>query len=510
MASPSIIPELSAPGPVADAHELDQSLVHGIAWTGGANWAGQVLAWASTLVVARLLTPDDYGVVGMASIYLGVITLVSEFGLGSTVITLRDLSESQVAELNGLSVLFGVGSFAVSCAAAIPLGRFFHAPQLPAVVAAMSVAFVITAFKTVPFSLLQREMRFRALALIDTGRAMLLAVSMIALALLGLRYWTLVIGGLLSSVLSTGAALVLRPHRLAWPRWRSLQHAMTFSKHILVSRLSWYAYSNADFLVAGRILGKTALGLYEVGWNLANVPIDKITGLLGQVTPAVFSAVQTDHAALRRYLLTITEGLALITFPACLGLALVAPDFVLLTLGEKWHGAIAPLQLLALSAGFRAVTPLLPQVLNVVGKSRLAMRYAVACVVVLPSGFYLLGQRWGTLGLALVWVLVFPILVLPAYRQVLKTIELSNREYLRALWPAASASVVMGATVLAVKWAVGEPVSRTLSLSAQVVAGAAVYALVCVTMHAKRLATFFRFLRAMRPPPRRVGVVHSS
>src|SRR3989454_11636004 len=161
---------LTAHEPAADIRTLDRSLVQGIAWTSGAKWAGQLLGWASTLIVARLLTPADYGLVGMASIYLGLITLVSEFGLGSTVITLRDLSEHQVAQLNGLSVLFGVASFAASCAAAVPLGRFFHAPQLPAVVVVMSTAFVVTAFKTVPFSLLQRELRFRALAIVETGR----------------------------------------------------------------------------------------------------------------------------------------------------------------------------------------------------------------------------------------------------------------------------------------------------------------------------------------------------
>src|SRR5207247_10756895 len=136
-----------------------RSLIRGSAWTGGAKWASQLLTWASTLIVARLLTPEDYGLVGMAWVYLGVITLLSEFGLGTTVVTLRDLGGSEVAQLNGLSLLIGVGSFVISCGAAIPLGRFFHAPQLPAVVVAMSVAFVITAFKTVPFALLQREMQ---------------------------------------------------------------------------------------------------------------------------------------------------------------------------------------------------------------------------------------------------------------------------------------------------------------------------------------------------------------
>jgi len=504
------VPALTAPKSAADVRTLDRSLVQGIAWTSGAKWAGQLLGWASTLIVARLLTPADYGLVGMASIYLGLITLVSEFGLGSTVITLRDLSDDQVAQLNGLSVLFGVASFAASCAAAVPLGRFFHAPQLPAVVVLMSSAFVVTAFKTVPFSLLQRDLRFRALAIVETGRVIVLAVAMIGFALLGLRYWTLAIGGLLSSGLSTAAVLALRRHRFAWPRRQSLTHAMTFSGHILVGRLSWYWYSNADFLIAGRILGQAALGLYEFGWNLANIPIEKITSLVGQVTPAVFAAVQQDHAALRRYLLRITEGLALITFPASLGMALVAPDFVHLALGAKWDGAIAPLQLLALSTGFRAVTPLLSQVLNVVGESRLTMQYGVLCAVVLPGGFYLLGQRWGTVGLALVWVVVFPVLVLPAYRRVLQTIELSSREYLRTLWPAASASLVMAAAVLVVQLTAGEHMSRALSFSAQVVAGAIVYAVVCVAMYRERMAAFFRLLRGLRAPPQPAGLATGS
>jgi PST family polysaccharide transporter len=491
--------------------------VHGIAWTGAAKWAGQLVAWGSTLIVARLLTPEDYGLVGMGSIYLGLITLVSEFGLGTTLMTLRDLGEEQVAQLNGLSLLVGVGSFALSGAAAIPLGRLFRAPELPAVVVVMSAAFVITAFKTVPFSLLQREMRFRALALVETGRAVLLAVTMIAFALLGLRYWTLVIGVLLSCVFSTGATLALRRHRFAWPRHQSLTHAMSFSRHVLVARLCWYTYSNADFLVAGRILGKAALGLYEFGWNLANIPIEKITSLVGQVTPAVFSAVQNDPAALRRYLLRITEGLALITFPASVGMALVAPDFVLLALGAKWQAAIVPLQLLAVSTGFRAVTPLLPQVLSVVGQSRrnmryvvLWMRYQVLWALVLPTGFYVLGSQWGTAGLALVWVCVFPLLALPAYRRTLQAINLSGRAYLLVLWPATSASFLMGASVLAVRLAVGEHAAPGLRFGSQVVAGASVYVLTCMMLHRERMASFSRMLRALRAAPRPASEVPVS
>jgi len=365
----------------------------------------------------------------------------------------------------------------------------------------MSTGFVITAFKTVPFSLLQRDLHFKLLAVIEAGRTFVLALSMIAFALIGLRYWTLVIGGLLSSTLSTGATLAFRRHRLAWPQIRSMKHAMTFSGHILVARLSWYVFSNADFLVAGRVLGKVALGLYEVGWTLASLPVEKITALVGQVTPAVFSAVQEERAALHRYLLRITEGLALVTFPISLGMALVAPDFIMLALGDKWRGAIVPLQLLSLSAAIRSLTPLLPQVLNVVGESRFGMRYGVFNAVVLPTAFYLMAKPWGTVGLALAWVTVYPLLIVPACVRVLRKIHLSSREYLRALWPAFSASVVMAASVLAMDRFASSGWSLGWRFTSHVVVGALAYIVTCFFLHRERISAFCRMVQAVRSGP---------
>jgi len=496
-----LTPETGAAAPPRGVRDLDRSLLHGIAWTSGAKWASQLLAWASTLIVARLLSPQDYGLVGMAAIYLGLITLLSEFGVGQAVIVLRELSDHQVAQLNGLSLLFGVTAFVLSALLAAPLGRFFHAPELPAVVVAMSGAFVITAFKIVPFALLQRDLRFKALAVIEAGRALVLAVGMILFAVLGLRYWTLVLGGLLSAGLSTAATLVLLRRPLAWPRVAALRQAMTFSGHILVGRLSWYTYSNADFLVAGRLLGQATLGLYGFGWTLATLPIEKITSMVSQVTPAVFSAVQDDFAALRRYLLGITEALAFFTFPASIGMALVAPEFVPLALGDKWLRAVAPLQLLALSAALRSVTPLLSQLMSVIGQTHLVMKYGLAYAVLLPAIFYLFALRWGAVGLAWVWVVVYPILMLPVYRRVLSRIQLPARDYLAAIWPALSTSLLMAVAVLAVRQ-LGGSWPRGMLFGAEVTVGVLAYAAACLGLYGSRLRAFrttLGFLRTRAP-----------
>jgi PST family polysaccharide transporter len=483
---------------LSDARALDRSLLHGVAWTGAAKWAAQTLSWAAWLIVARLLSPEDYGLVGMAAIYLGLVTLLSEFGLGTAVLAVRELSVRQIDQLNGLAVLLGLAGLLASCLVAVPLGRFFHAPQLPLVVVAMSTTFVITSFKTVPLALLQRDLRFKALALIDLSQALVLAISMVGFAVAGFRYWTLVCGAVLSALVSTGAILRLRHAPFAWPRPTSLTHAITLGSDVVISRLCWYASANADFLVAGRILGKAALGYYNVAWTLASIAVDKIAALVGQVTPAFFAAVQTDRAALRRYVLRITEGIALITFPVTLGLALVARDFVLVVLGAQWEGTIAPLRLLAAYAAIRSITPLLPQVLQIIRDSRFEMWRMVAAAVVMPVSFYFGGQRWGTVGLAMAWVLVDPLLTVLLYWRVFSKIELSPKAYLGALWPALSGSAFMAAVVLAVGALSGREWTAGLRLAAQVGVGAITYGLAGLALHRERFNAFYELVRAAR------------
>ncbi|MGC1202846.1 MAG: oligosaccharide flippase family protein, partial [Candidatus Acidiferrales bacterium] len=124
---------------------LDRSMAHAVAWGAGARWASQVVSWASTIVVARLLTPYDYGLVGMAGLYLQLALLVSQAGIGDAVIALRDLTSRQLAELNTISLLMGGGLVALSCALAFPISRFFSAPPLVAVIVAASVVLAINA-----------------------------------------------------------------------------------------------------------------------------------------------------------------------------------------------------------------------------------------------------------------------------------------------------------------------------------------------------------------------------
>lgn len=483
----------------SQVRRLDRSLLSGLAWTGAGRAAVQALTWVTTLLVARLLTPQDFGIAGMASLFLWAIQALGEFGLGSALLKHRDLTEEQIAQLNGLSLLLGFASAAVVCAAAGPLAVFFAAPELHAVLPVTSLTFPLSGLRTVPSALLQRELRFRRLALNDTVQGIATAGSIFALALAGLGYWSLVVGHLVGFALGTAVLIRARPHRLAFPRADATREATTFGQEVLVSRFAWYAMFNTDFVVAGRVMGKTALGYYNIAWSIASLPVEKISLLVTRVAMPLLAAVQDSREAMRRYVLVMTEGLAVATFPAAFGIALIAGDLVPWALGEKWRLAATPLRLLALGVPIRSVGVLLPQIVPVLGRTRFGMRHAVVSAVVMAVAF-IIGSRWGITGIAATWVLVYPLTILPLLLMVLRALDAPFRRYVEALRPALTGSAIMAAVVLgflaaADDWTAGARVAGAVGL------GAVAYGLALGTLHRSRVLATLGVIRRGGSPP---------
>ncbi len=488
---------LSEPIPPAGHGALDRSLAHGIAWTGLAKGATQLLGWASTLIVARLLTPADYGLVGMASLIFWAILSLGEFGLGAAVIRRRDLPEAVIAQVNTVCVLFGIAAAAVVAALAGPLAVFFAAPALQNVVLVTSLTFLVSGFRTVPSALLQRDFFYRRLALNETGAAVILALSALALAVLGFGYWSLVLSQLLSSVVGTALMVRSRPHRFARPSGSAIREVATMGGEVVAARFGWYAMFNADFLVAGKLLGQAPLGNYSFAWTLASLPVEKVSLLVTRVSLPVFSAVQDRAASLRRYLLAMSEGLALVTFPAAIGIGLLAEDVVRIALGPAWMGAVLPLQILAVVAPLRSVATLLPQLTTVLGETRFGMWHAAASAAIMGAGFAA-GSRWGTAGIAAAWIALYPLVLLPLLLRLLRRLECGLGTYFGALRPALLASGLMAAAVLAVGWQWPAGGGAALRLGVQISLGVAVYAGALWTFDRARVQATWRFIEGAR------------
>jgi len=482
----------------ASGRELDKSMAAGLAWTAAARWSSQILSGGSMVIVTRLLAPSDFGLVGMAALYTGLLQLVTN-AFGRAVITLRDLTGEQLAQLNSVATISGVLACLVSWGIAIPLGHFFRSPHLPLVVAVTSAMFIVSGLRTVPYSLLYRDMHFRLLSIFDATQAIAQALITLTLAWLGFGYWALILGNIVSTPVVAVLQIAYRPCRFAWPRISAIRDALKFSRHFMASSLSWYGYSNADFLIAGRMLGQTALGAYTLSWNLATIPLEKITTIVTTVCYAYFSAAQDDVVALRRYLRIITEGLSLITFPITLGLGLVAPDFIPLVLGSKWRGAIVPLEILAIYGCLRCIITIPPLILNVTGESRFVMWATQAALILMPVAFYA-GSRWGASGIAFGWVIAYPIIAGLLYHRTLRKIKMPWVDYFGAVRPALMGCGVMTAIVESFKHLQPFNLSVSLRLGLEVLTGAAAYILTLMLFHGDRIFVFWNFVRAMRNP----------
>ena len=478
-------------------HALDRTLIEGMAWTAGMKWGTQILSWASTLIVARLLSPTDYGLFGMAMVVQGFLAPIYDLGIGAAIIQRRDLTDDEIARLGGLTLLLGAAFAALTIALAAPIAAFYREPTVEWILVALALGSAVSSLQILPRTLLARQLEFRTIAMIDGVGALTQTVVTVALALAGVNYRALVYGAIANAVVATAVATAASSHRYAWPRRSANVHgAVTYGWHVALSRIGWYIYTNADFAIVGGVLGKAALGVYTFGWTIATIPVDRVASLVARVIPSVFATIQDNVQAMRRYFLGITEGLAFVVLPLAFGLAITADDFVRVVLGPAWEGAIGPLRLLAFYGGFRSLAAVLSPVLVATGHARRNFHYTLLATLVLPPLFYI-GTRWGPTGVAAAWIIGLPVASIPAYAHTLRILDTSVGAYLRALWPPLSASLAMAAAVAAVRVAAASwpPAPR---FAVEVAVGAAIYAAVVLGLYRPRIEAFRGLLAAAR------------
>lgn len=482
-------------GPAPDRAALDRALVRGVAWTGALKLVSQVVGWATTLLVASLLSPTDYGIVGTAQLFVNFLIMIGEGGFGTAIVARRDVDEARARQLHTLALVLAAALALVIVATSWQVARFFKAPTLPPVLWVLAAGSLVLALRTVPAALLQRDLAFKRLAAVDALQTISVSVLTVVLAYLGFGYWTLVAAFIASWVVQTGVTLWQRPVAFARPRLAELRPILGMGGHLVVQRAAWYGYTNADTLVVGRVLGQGPLGLYSLATVLASTLMDRLSQMVLQVIPGVLSRVQHDVAELRRYTVAVTELLALVLLPVCVGIALVARDFTTAVLGPKWVPMTTALQLLSLFCAVKAVQPLFQHVLNVQGRTQAMTRANLLLLVLLPP-IFLVGSRWGITGVALGWLLVAPWVSVWLARHALADLGLSLRDFFDgALRVPVTACAVMSALVLGLAWALPAGLDPRLSLAAKIAAGGAGYAGALLLLFPERIARLRRLVR---------------
>lgn len=497
MPAESVIGEAESVGvPTTDLKAQDRSLVRSIAWSATSDWITQILSWLSFVIVMRLLTPADFGIAALAVLLMPYLRRIADFGISRAVVNLPDLTDDQLAQLNAVNLAGGTALFLLVVLLAKPFAAFLNSPRIVPVTIVACSSLLLLGLQSVPSAVLAKELRFRELSVFNAVNALVAAVATLGMAVLGFAYWALVLGNLAGALVRAVLVLRAQPCKLSWPRWSSVRAPLNFGQHVTVSLLAYNSYMTLDNFTAGKVLGQSALGLYSAAWNLAYVPLEKVTTLVTNVLPSYLAAFQTQPIVLRRYLRNLTETVALLTCPATIGLALVAHELVPFVFGHRWEGMVAPLQVLAFYTSFRSVVALLPKFLTAVGEVRYVMWNDLAALIILPVAFYI-GSYRGIVGIAWGWVIAYPIVVLPLYRKTFQAIGLKTGEYLRALRPPIEGTLVMIVAVEGVKHAMAGERLLVVRLVVEIAVGALTYILVLRLRHKERMATFVLTLRGL-------------
>jgi O-antigen/teichoic acid export membrane protein len=295
----------------------------------------------------------------------------------------------------------------------------------------------------------------------------------LALAWLGAGVWALVLGNLLGAACRT--ALLLTRGSAVWPKFalQGIGHHLSFGGKTTVARMAWQIGYQADVLIAGHFLTKEAVGIYSVSIQLATMPLDKIIGVLNQVAFPTVSRMQDDLPRLRARLLDASRLLGFVAVPVFWGISAISPEFVTLALGERWLGAIFPLQVVTLVLPVRMLSAIFTTSVMALGRTDIVLRNTLVNCLWLPLAF-LAGVHWGVEGLALTWVVAHPVLFYDNFGGMSRVLGIRLRDVGAAVYGPIAAGVAMYGAVWGARLALGA-VPEVYQLLALIVVGATTY-----------------------------------
>ncbi|KAA5546289.1 MOP flippase family protein [Roseiconus nitratireducens] len=418
-----------------------------VRWSAFSKYGAQGMQFVISMVMARLLAPEYFGLLGMATVITGFVKIFRDLGFNSAIVQRKKISDDLLSTLFwvNLGVCIFVGLVVLAIA---PLAAWMYDdPRVTPIIAVLSITFLFAGFTMIPAALLQRQMEFKKLALREIGGVTAAGGTAIPLAYFGWGVWALVAATLASSAVQMILINLAVPFRPAMVIDRAgLRECLRFGLNLTGFNIFNYFARNADNLIIGVFLGPVALGYYSLAYKLMLVPRDSVSSVVTRVLFPKLSKLQDNNVRLAEVCLRTSGAIALVTFPMMIGLTVLADPFVRVAIGEKWLLAIPLIQILAPVGMLESASAPINQIYVAKGRTDLLFRMGILRGVIRVASF-LVGVHWGVLGVAASYAMA----VLPLYFLNLAVIshispEITISASLRVLKNPLIASFACGAT----------------------------------------------------------------
>ncbi len=371
-----------------------------VGWRALSQFSSQGIQIVTSIILARLLMPDDFGIIGMAGIVTGLAGVFRDLGFGQALVQRPELGEEHKRSAFWVTLIMAGLLYVAIYLAAPYAGEYFRDERMVPVLRIMALSFLISPFGVVPRSLLQRELDFKRPFIAGLAGTIVSGGVGITCAVLGYGYWSLVWALLASSAIGTVAiCIITRYVPPLIPSLRGSRDLLSFGAGATGVGIMNYAAQKIDYLVVGRWLDSTALGLYTRAFTLVHAPLGVIGGLVSSVLFPVFASLQGDPQRAKNVMGRVLTGVSALAFPALAIFAVSAPELIPLLLGPHWGPSVLPAQIMAGAGALRVLAnpaAMLPKGFGAVNSQ--VWRNGVYAATLFGGAVF--GSRWGILGVA--------------------------------------------------------------------------------------------------------------
>lgn len=437
----------------------------------------------STLILARFLAPNDFGLVAIATAVHALLELMGAFGFDSALIQRQSAERKHYDTAWTFNVIFGAAIAVLLVASASPVAAFYREPRLEAVLWVLALAALFGGFENIGTVAFRKELNFRREFYFLFAKRIVAVTVTVTLALMLRNYWALVAGVLTGKIVSVLISYGLHPYR---PRLSlaASKDLFQFSKWIFISNVVQFLHVRSTDFILGRTAGTTALGIYSIAAEIAALPATEVVAPINRAVYPAYSKLASDLSQLRDRFLEVFSMIGIVVFPISVGLVCTAEPAVRLLLGDQWLDAIPIIQIIALSGFVGALQSNLFLAILALGKPKICTLLSAALLAVSLPFLVAASIAYGAIGAAYAYF-GRAILGLFAIQIVFaKITKIQSVLLWRVLWRPAAASSFMAVIVLALDaWALGYPnVYLGLRLLALVAAGAASYVLAILVL----------------------------
>lgn len=439
--------ESASTPPNQPAESLGNQIRNAVIWRSGSQIVAQMVQWAATFLVIRILDPHDYGLFAMTGVVLVFLNMLNGYGLASGLIQRAEIGQREIRQLFGmlilLNVTLGLAQFLLAPVAA----AYYRQDIVAHLLRVQALLYLTTPFIALPYALLSRTMDFRMQARVNIIASMASAATALTGALMGLGVWTLVFAPMmLFGVRAVGMTIAARS--LVWPSFdfRGAGDIARFGGVMAAGQLFWFLQSQADVFIAGRHFTPHMLGIYTTSLFLTQIFVSKFVPPLNEVAFSAYARMQHDADAVGRAFARSVRIIMVAALPFYLGLAATAEPVVLTMLGDKWREAIPVVHLLALAMPFMTLQVLLSPACDARGRPGIGVRNGAVGAAVMACAF-LVGVNYGPAGLALAWIAAYPVYLGISLWRSLGVIGTTLRTLGDAIAPPLMAALVMATIV---------------------------------------------------------------